>query len=261
MDEGGGGFQMANREMRFSVVTVSYNSAPTIAKTIQSVQMQVGVQVEHVVKDGGSKDGTIEIVRAAAPEVHLVRSSDIGIYDAMNQGFHATTGDIVCFLNSDDFFAHERVLHNVGCLMEDQNCSIVYGNIKIFKSDGKILRDWTVGKLEDGRISGNQLPHPAFFVRRDALLRLGCPFDPGYRISADFKQQLLLLNQMRLSSAYLNETLVMMRHGGESTGQLRNVIWGWLECARAYREVTGKNGALFVARKIMRKFSQVRGFP
>ena len=102
------------------------------------------------------------------------------------------------------------------------------------------------------------MPHPAFFVRRSTLDKLDIPFDPSYRISADIKQQLILIEKLGLKAEYLPRILVKMRIGGQSTRTLRNVVAGWVECARAYREVHERSGWLFVARKVSSKLSQVK---
>lgn len=240
----------------FSVVTVTLNSAQTLRDTLDSVAFQEGVEVEHIVKDGGSRDDTLTIVRSHTGHVHLIERQDIGIYDAMNQGFEETTGEVVCFLNSDDYFSDPFVLQDVKAAFVNSNADIVYGDLDIINENGRIVRHWRSGEISNGQLKGQQLPHPCFFVRRSLLEKLSPPFDQSFRISADFKQQLVLINMMGAKSYYIPRTLVRMRHGGESSRSLKAIAKGWQECMRAYQEVTGKSGWIFVFMKVVRKLPQ-----
>lgn len=241
-----------------SVITVTLNSSETLQSTLDSVQNQQGIAVEHIVKDGGSHDATLSIARSHPGPIRIFERDDIGIYDAMNQGFSEAVGDVICFLNSDDYFADANVLRDVVHAFETSKADIVYGDLEIIGENGQVIRLWRSGEIQSGLLKGQQLPHPAFFVRRQVLEKIDLPFDPNYRISADFKQQVLLINKLGAKTHYLARTLVKMRHGGESTRSLRAVVKGWMECARAYREVTGKSGWSFVFGKVARKLPQFR---
>lgn len=243
----------------FSIVTVTLNSSATLPDTLSSVARQKGVSVQHIVKDGGSTDATLALAREAGArgQVELITTEDIGIYDAMNQGFAAARGAYVGFLNSDDFLSFDGALSEIAALFEREGADIVYGDIEIINAQGKVARRWRSGSLNNGRLKGRQLPHPAFFVRRSALAELGRPFDPSYKISADFKQQIQLINQMGKNAAYLPKTVVKMRHGGASSANFKAIVQGWKECIRAYGEVTGKSGLGFVIGKVARKLTQV----
>lgn len=245
----------------FSIVTVTLNSAATLPDTLSSVARQQGVSVQHIVKDGGSTDATVALAQnagaGAGGGVELITSDDIGIYDAMNQGFAAARGAYVGFLNSDDFLSFDDALGEIAALFERESADIVYGDIEIINAQGKVARHWRSGALHNGRLMGQQLPHPAFFVRRSTLAELGRPFDPSYKISADFKQQIQLINQMGKKAAYLPKTVVTMRQGGVSSVSFKAIVQGWQECMRAYSEVTGKSGLGFVISKVVRKLTQV----
>lgn len=244
--------------MSFSIITVTLNSEKTLADTIDSVRRQKGVLVQHIIKDGGSKDDTLEIANQKPGMVEIFEQKDVGIYDAMNQGFAHAKNDYVGFLNSDDYFSYDSALRDIEDIFNTESCDVVYGDIEIIDDKGKIVRYWKTGELNAGRLSGMQIPHPAFFVRRDSLLKLKQPFDPKYKISSDFKQQLQLLNELKLSSRYLKKTLVTMRSGGASSANFGSVVLGWKECIKAYQEVTGRSGLLFVASKVIRKLGQLR---
>ena len=244
--------------MSFSIVTATLNSESTLSDTIESVANQKDVRVQHIIKDGGSTDKTLDLAHQKYGLVQLIEQEDSGIYDAMNQGFAYATNEYVGFLNSDDYFSCEFALKDVEEIFRSERTDIVYGDIEIINEKKKVIRDWKTGELKKGRLAGMQIPHPAFFVRREVLSRLGKPFDPKYKISSDFKQQLQLINDLNVSASYLQKTLVTMRSGGASSADWGAVVLGWKECMQAYREVTGRSGMRFVASKVIRKVVHLR---
>jgi len=129
----------------FSIVTVTLNSAETLHDTLVSVAQQKEVSVQHIIKDGGSSDGTLSMARDMGSDVELITQDDIGIYDAMNQGFAAARGEYVGFLNSDDFFSFDTVLSEIAELFEREEADIVYGDIEIINAQGKLTRHWRSG--------------------------------------------------------------------------------------------------------------------
>jgi glycosyltransferase involved in cell wall biosynthesis len=237
---------------RFSIVTVCLNSAATIADTVRSVREQTGVTLEHIVKDAGSRDGTLDVACAANPEVKAIACPDAGIYDAMNQGLAHATGEFVAFLNSDDYYTGPDVLRRVAEEFDRTGADLVHAGIVLIDSAGRAARQWPARPLPP-----RSLPHPGVFVRRAALSRLQPAFDPSYRISADLKQQLLLVEKLGVPTADLPLTVTAMRMGGESTRSFRTIRRGWSESLRAYREVHGRSGLVYVVRKVASKLRQV----
>jgi glycosyltransferase len=229
-----------------------------VGYTLNSVLKQSGVSFEHILKDAGSKDETIAIAARINPAAVVEVSKDIGIYDGMNQGFALAVGNIVGFLNSDDYYAEPDVLQAVRDTFVATGCDIVYGDIAMINSSGQVVRSWISGEISALGLNGKQLPHPALFVRRSVLASLGQPFDPTYRIAADYKQQLLLVERAGLSTVYLPRTITIMRMGGKSTRNFRSLMEGWMECARAYREVHNRSGWPTITRKVISKIFQVR---
>lgn len=243
---------------QFSIVTACLNRSRTIADAMRSVRSQTGVSVEHIVKDGGSSDRTAEIAAEVNPDARIIVGPDSGLYDAMNRGFEHCRGEIVGFLNSDDYYAAPDVLQSVWQAFQETGCEMVYGDIALIDSADRVVRQWRCSPLRGRSLNGQQLPHPSFFVRRDVLERMGKPFDPSYRISADLKQQLILIEKLGCRAQYVPRVLAIMRIGGVSTRNLGAHVRGWIECARAYREVHRRSGWLFVLRKVLVKLPQVR---
>jgi glycosyltransferase len=244
-----------------SIITVTKNSSKTIEKNISSVKNQKNINAEHIIKDAHSDDGTSELALKANPKINLIVSQDSGIYDAMNQGLAAASGQIIAFLNSDDYYIDDLVLFDVINEFNAGDVDYVYGDINMVRKDGTVVRAWRTGIIKQKDIlRGFQIPHPVFFCKREFLMKIDSPFDPTYRISADLKQQLILLNTFHARGKYINRVLAVMALGGESTRGISSYILGWQECARAYQEVLGKNGWHFVFWKVAKKLKSIRAW-
>lgn len=244
---------------QISIITVSYNSAATIANTLRSVKRQNHGNYEHIVIDGASKDDTLAVVQREGQHVaRIVSEPDKGIYDAMNKGLALATGDLVGFLNSDDAYADEAVLSDVARCFAEGHVDYVYGDIQMLNEAGEVVRHWQTGDIQAEGLWNTQIPHPALFVRRSLLNSLNPAFDPSYRISADLKQQLILINKLGSRGAYIKRPLTLMSIGGASTGGLRSYAAGWKESARAYNEVFGSGGWWYTIKKVASKLSGIR---
>lgn len=225
--------------MKFSVITVAYNSATTIARTLQSVAAQLHADIEHIVIDGGSQDDTLAEVHRHGQHVQkLVSEPDHGIYDAMNKGIAAATGDIVGFLNADDHYAHPGVLAKVHQLFADAPLDMVYGDVAFFRkaSPGQLVRRYRSDRFKPSRISWGWMPaHPALFVRRSVFENTG-PFQINFRIAGDFEWVARAFQNKTLRYAYLPEVLVHMQTGGISTQGWRSTVLLNREVMRACRD-------------------------
>lgn len=224
--------------MKFSIITAVFNRAVSIAQAVESVQVQTHHDVEHVVIDGGSSDGTLETLKKFSrlplrctsqndgAGFVLVSEPDNGIYDALNKGFALATGDVVGLLHSDDFFADERVLERVALAFADPAVDGVYGDLDYVARDdpSRIVRRWRSGAYTRGKLSrGWMPPHPTLFLRRAVIERWG-GFDTSYRIAADYDAMLRYLVKGGISLAYIPEVLVKMRLGGESNRSLVRIL-------------------------------------
>lgn len=244
--------------IKISVITVTKNSASTVERTIRSVSFQRDVVVEHVLKDAISTDQTVALAKKINPKISALIQSDAGIYDAMNQGFFHSTGEIIAFLNSDDYYIDDHVLCEVADCFVKNNCDFVYADIRMVSLTGNVVREWRVGDISDGVLVGQQIPHPGLFIRRSVFEKIGMPFDPNYKISADLKQQLIMINKLRLKGSYLNRTVVIMETGGESTSSFSSYYLGWKESVRAYNEIFDRGGLYFVIKKVFSKLNGLK---
>ena len=197
--------------MKISVITVAYNSAATIADTLDSVAAQTHADVEHIVVDGGSGDNTLDIVRQRGQHVaRVVSEPDRGIYDAMNKGIALATGDAVGFINSDDFYASTDVLSQVVTSMADPAVDGCYGDLCYVQQAqvDMIVRYWRSSAHRPGQFGcGWVPPHPTLFLRRSLFASFGA-FDLSYPIAADFELMARLLEVHRIKTVYLPQVLV-----------------------------------------------------
>jgi glycosyltransferase len=242
--------------IKFSIITVSYNSEKTIEKTLKSVSCQEHLNIEHIIVDGNSNDSTLAIIKKHVDtNIKFISESDDGIYDAMNKGVALATGDVVAFLNSDDIYVDSKVISDVAHKFSQNNIQYVYGDIDLISKSGSVIRRWIVGSDCEVKLHGKQIPHPTFFVLRDTILSLETPFDSSYKISADLKQQLLIINKSGARGAYIPRILVNMMVGGASTGSLSSYLLGWKESVKAYNEVFESGGFTFTFRKVFSKIN------
>jgi len=211
--------------MKVSVITVAYNSVHTINDTMLSVLNQTHRNLEYVLVDGGSSDGTVELIRQYEQRiVRWVSEKDGGIYFAMNKGIDMASGDIVGILNSDDIYADDKVIEDVVSTFHSTNADIVYANLVYVERDNvnSIVRRWNAGNYKDGMfLSGWMPPHPTFFIKLEHYKRWGC-YKTELRSSADYELMLRMIHKHKLKVAYLDRCIIKMRQGGQSNLSLKN---------------------------------------
>ncbi|HTH80659.1 MAG TPA: glycosyltransferase family 2 protein [Ramlibacter sp.] len=212
--------------LQISVVTAVKNRASTLGSCLRSVQSQTWGHVEHIVVDGGSTDGTLGVLAASRAHLgKLICEPDKGVYDALNKGIRAASGDVVGFMHADDEFACEHALERVARAFEDPRVEAVYGDLVYVGRDdpSRIVRYWRAGRYTRSQLANGWMPpHPTFYVRRDVYRRFGA-FDTRYRIAADYENMLRILWRGGVHAAYVPEVLVRMRMGGVSN-QLMNLF-------------------------------------
>jgi glycosyltransferase involved in cell wall biosynthesis len=213
--------------LKISVITVTWNSAATVGDTLASINAQTHPDVEQVIVDGGSTDGTLAIVANEGRRVTTVVSErDKGIFDAMNKGLRLVGGDVVGLLNSDDFLASPEVLATIAEAFADPAIDAVYGDLCYVRqhAPSQVVRYWRSGAFRLGAFArGWAPPHPTLYVRRELYEHLG-GFDLAYRLAADFELMLRFLEVRRVRVRYLPQVLVHMRLGGASNRSIRNVV-------------------------------------
>lgn len=244
--------------MKFTIITAVYNRAGTIGQALESVAAQSYTEVEHLVVDGASTDGTLEEVKTRKhPSMRVISEPDEGIYDALNKGIAAATGDVIGLMHSDDFFANEDVLRDVARTFEETGADAVYGDLDYVSANvpGKIIRHWTAGSYSPRKLArGWMPPHPTLFVRREIFERCGA-YDASYRIAADYEAILRWFGKSGVRPAYLPEVLVKMRVGGESNRSIERILRKSREDYRALRS-NGVGGIGALAWKNLSKLPQ-----
>lgn len=225
--------------MKVSIITVCFNSERTLRKTIESVLKQTYKDVEYIIVDGKSTDGTINIIEEYIPifgsSLKWISEEDKGLYDAMNKGIKMSSGDIIGILNSDDVYYDDRVIENVVSEIKGSGADILYSNIEFFKDTQKgeiVVRKWIA---KDGNVRFGWIPpHPGVFVRRAVYERFG-GYNINFDIAADFDFLFRVFSEENLKIVYYNNYTVKMRVGGKSTGSLQNIIKGNFEIYRSLK--------------------------
>lgn len=243
--------------MRISIITVCYNSVATIERTILSVLNQKNADIEYIVINNNSFDGTTEVINKYSKKLIHICESDKGIYNAMNKGLGISSGDVVGFLNADDYFNNDLVISKIQNAFELNNVDYVYGNV-VFENNNEIIRSWIVGKEAIDLGSNIQIPHPSFYVKTEILKKLNPPFDEQLSIASDLKLQFMLNKHFKLNGNYINECFVNISLGGVSSRNFSSLIQGWSETIAAYNEVFNKGGFLYLITKILRKFKGLK---
>ena len=228
--------------MKVSIVTVTYNSAKTLADTLESVLSQTYTDIEHIIVDGASTDDTVEIIRQYEPRYHgrmkWLSEPDCGLYDAMNKGIQMASGDVVGILNSDDYFTTKDVLSQFASKFSDNSIDAIYGDIH-FVRDGvpdKCVRYYSSKRFRPRWLRFGFMPaHPSFYCRRSVFSKAGL-YRTDFKIGADYEMMVRLFYKHHLSAHYIPLDFVTMRTGGASTRNVRSRLQLIKDDVRACRE-------------------------
>jgi len=248
-----------NSRLKISIITVSFNSVITIRDTIESIVNQDYNNIEYIVIDAGSKDGTLDIIKEYEDHISFyISEDDNGIYDGMNKGIAAATGDIIGILNSDDFYPNSFVISNVSRTFEKEGCDAVYGDlvyVKFFDID-KIFRYWQSGEYTVKKIkNGWMLPHPTFFVKKKLYEKYGY-YNTDLKMAADYEMILKLLYKYNIKVFYIPMILVKMRMGGASNSSILNRIRANKEDGLAWTKNQLNKPSLVRIKKPLHKIKQ-----
>lgn len=243
--------------MKISVITVCFNSAATITAALASVAQQSHPDIEHVVVDGGSTDGTLTLLANWKEHaIKLITGPDRGIYDAMNKGVAACTGDAVGFLNSDDRLADANVLANIATAMEEGRSDCAQGDLVFVDPQSRrTTRYWKSDVFARDRFMRGWLPpHPTLYVRKSVFDQVG-PFSLAYRVAADVEWMIRLFSRPHLRCVYVPGVIVEMDAGGVSNGSASSYLRANMEVWKACRAL-GLSATRFVLGKAARKIPQ-----
>lgn len=212
--------------MKISIVTATSNSENYILSNINSINMQSYKNYEHIIIDNKSNDKTIDIIKKNGKNLIIKSEKDMGIYDAFNKGIGIASGDIISILNSDDFYKNSDILEDVVEIFMKQKVDIVYGNLDYVRRNNinKIVRYWKSNTFKTNSFNiGWSPPHPTFFVRKTIYSRYG-NFNLNNGNSSDFELMFRFLEKNKISSYYLNKTLITMRTGGQSNKNITEIV-------------------------------------
>lgn len=224
--------------MKISIITSVYNNKNFISEAIESVTSQSYHDIEYIVIDSASTDGTTDIVKSYGNKItKFISEPDNGIYDGLNKGIHLATGDVIGFLHSDDFYLHDQVVEMIVKHFQENDCDGVYGDLIYVDQEhtDRVVRHWESGEFKYEKLKkGWMPPHPAFFIKREVYENFGV-FDTSFKISADYNFMLKILSSQDLKVCYLPNVLYVMRVGGASNKSLKNLYKKSTEDLKALR--------------------------
>jgi len=245
-----------HEDITVSIITVSFNSVQTIKNTITSVLNQTYNGIEYIIVDGGSTDGTKEIINAYNDQISCIISEpDNGIYDAINKGIKVSNGDIIGILNSDDCFCDNIVIEKIVRVFKDYSPSTIFGDAQFFSSArvDKIIRYYSSRNFNPNKFKYGFMPaHPSFYARRDLFNKYGL-YKTDYKIAADFELMTRFLYVNNVDYKYIEMPFVNMRLGGVSNRSIYSRFVLNKEILRACRENGIKTNYINIYSKYLRK--------
>lgn len=225
--------------MKVTIITATYNSAKTLKLNLDSVAKQLYHNIEHIIIDNASTDGTLELLNKYSHIARIISEKDAGIYDAMNKGIANATGDIIGILNSDDYLANENTIATIVSEFKATKADAVYGNLIYVKNNDpqKIKRVWVAGGYNPNLFySGWMLPHPTFYVRKEVYERYG-NYNTSFRYAADYEMILRLLLKHKITISPIRAVIVYMLAGGTGNKNIGTRIKVNLEDRRAWETI------------------------
>ena len=238
--------------MKVSVITVAFNAEQTIGDTLDSVAEQSHPDIEHIVVDGASTVGTLGVIRRRGRHVtRVISEPGHGLYDAMNKGISAATGEMVGILNADDTYAYADAILNAAEIMQGENLDALLADVEFFHpaNPTRAIRRYRSERFSPERIAYGWMPaHPAMFLHRRVYERFG-PYKVDYRIAADFEYVARIFRHGDLVYRHFPRVVVRMRMGGVSTGGWQNTYLLNREVLRACRENGIRTNLLMILSK------------
>ena len=210
--------------LKVSIITVCFNSEKTIRDTIESVINQNYSEIEYIIVDGKSKDKTLSTIKSYHKSIKKVISEkDHGMYDALNKGIRAASGDLIGILNSDDRYSDENVISSIVRVFTNNQINIAWGDVAFIDKKNKVKRLYSGGDISPSSFNnGIMPPHPSVFIKKNCYEKFGY-FNTKYRIAADYDLLLRFLKLNNLRYFYMPKVLVKMKLGGVSNRSFSNV--------------------------------------
>ena len=244
--------------MKISIITAVLNNVEHINACIESVQSQTYNNIEHIVIDGGSTDGTLKIIENNKKIRQWVSEPDKGTYDALNKGISLATGDIIGLLHSDNVFDNELIIEKIAAIFNVSICDALYGDLLYVSRENlnKTVRYWKSSVFDVKQFRNGWMPaHPTLFLKKNVFDTFGL-YDLQFRIASDYDLMLRTLGSGKLKCEYLPEVVTRMRMGGASNKSIKNIIRKSKEDYIALKK--NNMGSLFTL--FMKNFSKLKQF-
>lgn len=247
--------------MKISIITSCYNRVSTIRGAIESVLAQDYPDIEYIIVDGASTDGSVEVIRDAIEghedRVKFISEPDHGMYEAINKGIRMATGDYIGLVHSDDFLYSPHTISDIAKRLKETRADFLYGDGLFVNAENtdKVVRKWIGGTYRLWKVRHGWLPlHPTCYIRRDVMEKLG-GYDESYMIAADTDLLVRYLLDNHVKTDYLKKYIVRMRMGGMSTDNSRRAKM-WKEDIRVYSSHGFKHVTLTKIEKMLWKVPQ-----
>ena len=245
--------------MKVTIITAVYNREGTIKEALESLNRQDYPNIEHIIIDGASTDNTLKLINTfKSPDAIVYSEPDNGAFDALNKGLEMASGDIVGFLHSDDFFAHDQVISDVVNEMNNNKVDAVFGDVLFVSPNDlkKEIRYYSSKEFTLKRFESGYMPaHPTFFTKREFYQRFG-GFNTRYKIAADFELLLRFLYVHKISYHYMGQLMIYMRTGGLSNATIKSRFILNKEIFAACKQHGVKTSVFKIISKVIRKIPE-----
>jgi len=241
--------------MKVSIITVVWNNKETIRDSIDSILSQTYQNIEYIIVDGGSNDGTVDVVKSYGDKIDkFISEADNGIYDALNKGIAISTGDIIGLLHSDDYYPNPNILSIVVEKFKNNDIDMIWGDIIYVNKKGESKRHYS-GENINFNI-GIMPPHPSVFIKKKCYEDFGY-YNTDYRIAADYDLLFRFIKLNNLKCIYSNDIIVNMTPGGASNKNIFSSIKLNKEIYQIHKSHNRPISIFSLFKKIPRRISEL----